>query len=588
MSPRARRASRRDSLAARTRAAYVRPRSRHRLIHRAAHHEHIPSTDDHGCPAVGSSQAHRRRRRLPHRAGLLVARVRAVTDARSRWRHRGRGAVRAQRRARDSQPAAPVRARRAGLRHFGQAGHRRLVDAVGVVGRRAAFVAHGGDGLAARPRHADRHRGRHRQVLQWLDSRRAHHDPHARRRNAAGDERLADVRAQSQGRQREHPRGSPRVGSPVLSRGRHLRLACGRALVRPGTEPGRLPRSAWPLGALRTGLRRARGTDGVRALRGDEQGLRAALGQSVQDHRAVRLQRVHALELGRRSARLVLRHRRPELRRAVLRLSPAHRRRADAAQVGLRLHPVQAALRHAAGADGRGEGLSRSASAHRRARRGLVPLHEDGRDGHGSGQVARSRRDEQAAARDELPHDDQRLAALHPGGPLLRHGEQARVAHAPLRRHAHHRAAVRSRGLGPRYDEPRRGALVLGCDQGELRRQRIRFLLGGSDGTGPSTQRCVPPHRPGHRVLQRLSAASHRRDLRRVPPRPAVARAHARARRVHRRAAQRHDLLVVRHLSHVGHIQASDPDGHQLRRERDAVLEHRHRGMAVPARDAQA
>ncbi len=75
--------------------------------------------------------------------------------------------------------------------------------------------------------------------------------------------------------------------------------------------------------------------------------------------------------------------------------------------------------------DGRRQGLSRPPSAHRRPRHRLVQLHQDGRDGHGPRQVARPRRDELKQLHAMNFHvDDQRVAALHPGGPLLRHAAE--------------------------------------------------------------------------------------------------------------------------------------------------------------------
>ncbi len=87
-------------------------------------------------------------------------------------------------------------------------------------------------------------------VLQRLDSRRAHHPAHARGQDAAGTHRLDAVRAQPQGR---HGRRGPRPPSHrcrVLHRGRDLRLARRRALLRPGPEPGGLSRPSRPCGAL--------------------------------------------------------------------------------------------------------------------------------------------------------------------------------------------------------------------------------------------------------------------------------------------------------------------------------------------------
>ncbi len=57
---------------------------------------------------------------------------------------------------------------------------------------------------------------------------------------------------------------------------------------------------------------------------------------------------------------------------------------------------------------------------------------------------------------------------------------------------------------------------------------------------------------PGTRVLQRLSALPHRGVLQRHARGHDRARAHPRARRLSRRAAQRRDLLVVRHQRPTG------------------------------------
>ncbi len=61
------------------------------------------------------------------------------------------------------------------------------------------------------------------------------------------------------------------------------------------------------------------------------------------------------------------------------------------------------------------------------------------------------------------------------------------------------------------------------------------------------------------------------------------ARPHPRPRRLSRRAAQRRHLLVLRHQRQLGHAQAPGPHRHQLRRLRHALLEHRHRRLAVSA-----
>ena len=330
------------------------------------------------------------------------------------------------------------------------------------------------------------------------------------------------------------------------------------------------------------------GPERLRSVCGHQQGLRPAVGQPRQDHRAVRLQRGDPVDLGRGPARVVLRHRGQDVRRDLRGLQPADRRRADAAQVGVWLHPVQAAIHQPGRADGRGQGLSRPPSARGRAGDRLVPLHQDGRDGHGSREVARPRRHEPRAARHELPHHDQRLAALHSRGPLLQDCPRQRMVPASGRRHAHQWSALRPRRLGHRHHQSRCREVVLGRDTRQLRCQGLRRLLGRRDRARSAAQRQLLPRRPGHGVLQRLPALPHRRVLQRNAPRHERARADPCARRVSRRAAQRRNLLVVGHLPHLGHAEAAGSHGHQLRRQRHALLEHRHRRLAVSSGDAQA
>ncbi len=112
----------------------------------------------------------------------------------------------------------------------------------------------------------------------------------------------------------------------------------------------------------------------------------------------------------------------------------------------------------AAGGTRRREGLSRPSSSRRRHRRRLVLLHEDGPDGHGPREVARSHRDEQATARDELPQHDQRVAALRSRVRYYDMISEERLVHPSRRRHADQRPALRSRRIGHRHHQPRRGA----------------------------------------------------------------------------------------------------------------------------------
>ena len=225
---------------------------------------------------------------------------------------------------------------------------------------------------------------------------------------------------------------------------------------------------------------------------------------------------VDPLDLRRGPARVVLRHRGQDVRRDLRGLQPADRRCAHAAQVGLRLHPVQAALHQPGRADGRGQGLSRPPSARRRAGHRLVPLHQDGRDGHGPGEVARPRRHEPRAARHGLPHHDQRVAALHPRGPLLQDRPRQRLVHAPGRRHAHQRPALRPRRLRHRHHQSRRRALVLGRDTRQLRQPRASTPSGP---TRPSPI-CRPTEATSTSGRARSSSTSTRSS---TPPRSTTA-----------------------------------------------------------------
>ena len=228
---------------------------------------------------------------------------------------------------------------------------------------------------------------------------------------------------------------------------------------------------------------------------------------------------------------------------------------ADAAQGGLRLHPVQAALREPGRAAGGGERLSRPPSARRCAGGGLVLLHKDGADGLRSEVLARSRGDEQAAARHGLRNHDQRVAALCAGGSLsmpscCKKGWFIHYADGkPIDGLPYDRA-----GSDIDTTNPDAAAVVLEDDPRQHPEQGLRLALGRRDRARPASQWRLLPHRAGDAVLQRLSALPHRGALRRIPQgRAEPARADSLARCVPGRAAQRNHRLVVGYLPDVGH-----------------------------------
>ena len=214
--------------------------------------------------------------------------------------------------------------------------------------------------------------------------RRGHLHQHCGWRDTAGYARLADGGAKLQGRNRRNLNDRRANRRRLLSGRRNLRLAERRARLRPGPEPGGISRPSRPRRALLRTTTTPRRPERLRAVCGHQQRLRPGVGQSRQDDRAARLQRGDRVDLRCGPARVILRDRGQDVRRDLLRLQPADRRRADAAQVGLRLHPVQAAIHQPGRIDGRGQRLSRPPSARGRTGDRLVPLHQDGRDGHGS------------------------------------------------------------------------------------------------------------------------------------------------------------------------------------------------------------
>ncbi len=185
----------------------------------------------------------------------------------------------------------------------------------------------------------------------------------ARRNAAAPDAGLADVRPQSQGRQRRHPLRPPPHRSRTSSRWAP-------------PSPRRMTSTTTASARIRRAILDRRGHS-VRCAHD----YNAPAGQSVCVPFVVTnkgygllwdnpsrttvdfgFNNSTSLDLRRRPARLLLRHRRQDLRRDLLRLSSAHRRHAHAAKVRLRLHPVQAALHQPGRADGRRQGLSRPPS----------------------------------------------------------------------------------------------------------------------------------------------------------------------------------------------------------------------------------
>ena len=351
-------------------------------------------------------------------------RARRRSQPAPRTRPQGRdhraGALCAQHSARDAEPEARPRPGRARVWLHCRARGRRLERQPDRAGRClpvGPMVATVDARLPATVRPAD---GRHRQVLQRLGSGRAHHLAHARRQEAAGDDRLDAGRSQSEGRHGRvlHDR---RPTDPEF-------FTVGATFASPDDE------HYYGLGQNHEGFLDHRGhavrcwhdylaTAGAQRLRAvprHQQGLRPGLGQPLEDHHRAGLQRADPLDLPGGRPGLVLRDRRGHGRRDLCRLPAAHRPHADAAQGGLRLHPVQAALRQPEGSAGRCPGLPRPPSARRRDGGRLVLLHQDGPDGLRPQGLARSGGHEQAAARDGLRDHDQRLAALCARRPLLR------------------------------------------------------------------------------------------------------------------------------------------------------------------------
>src|ERR1035437_5563852 len=158
----------------------------------------------------------------------------------------------------------------------------------------------------------------------------------------------------------------------------------------------------------------------------------ASLGQPFEDNRQLYVsRRFNAVDVRCWPAGFILCNRRQDVRRDLFRIQIVDGRCADVAEVGVWVHPVQAAIHQSGGVDGGGEGISRSASSGGRTGDRLVPLHQDGRDGYGPGEVAGPGWYEPRAACDELPHHDQRVAALYSGGPVLQDGAGQGMVHAP-------------------------------------------------------------------------------------------------------------------------------------------------------------
>ena len=128
-------------------------------------------------------------------------------------------------------------------------------------------------------------------------------------KTAAGDERLVAGGL-------NHKDGTAQLANDrrpsdpqFLRGGRDLRFARRRALLRPGPEPGGLSRSSRPHGALLERLPRDRRPELLRAVPGDQQGLRAALGQPFEDHHRAGLQRADAVDFAGGRPGFVLRDR---------------------------------------------------------------------------------------------------------------------------------------------------------------------------------------------------------------------------------------------------------------------------------------
>ncbi len=132
--------------------------------------------------------------------------------------------------------------------------------------------------------------------------------------------------------------------------------------------------------------------------------------------------------------------------------------------------------------------------------------------------------------------------------------------------------------------------------RGTGRRFATTYLSKGFDSLwADETEPDLPPNGayyqigPGTQYLQRVSAASHGRALRRLPQRRTEqARADSVARRVSGRAAKRRHRLVVGHLSDMGHFSKADSNRPRLRGFGNYVLVQRHRRLAVSAGGASS
>ena len=92
--------------------------------------------------------------------------------------------------------------------------------------------------------------------------------------------------------------------------------------------------------------------------------------------------------------------------------------------------------------------------------------------------------------------------------------------------------------------------------------QGLRCLLGGRDRTRSAAQWQLLPRWTGHGVLQCLSAIPYGCVLQWNAPRHERAGADSCSRCVSGRTTQRHNLLVVGHLPHMGHAEASNSHWH--------------------------
>ena len=272
------------------------------------------------------------------------------------------------------------------------------------------------------------------------------------------------------------------------------------------------------------------------------------------------------------------------------RLQAADRPHAHAAQGGLRLHPVQAALLEPGRAAVGRQGLSRPPSARRCAGGGLVLLHQDGPDGHGSEVLARPQGDEQAAARHGLRNHDQRVAALRARRPLLRPNcSRTAGSFTPP-------TASRSTGCPTTSPAPTSTPPIPMRRSGTGRRStttssaRFRFAVGRRNRARPAAERRVLPHRAGDAVSSTCIRCFHTAALydgfRKDEP---GRRALILSRDVFTGSAgQRGHLLVVGHLSHVGYVQAADSDRARFHGVGYRVLVERHRRLAVSAARASS